>query len=206
MRIQSNKTLMFRVEQVAQVYCVAGPHHIHNKQGLNCYLKLPLAANRRIQKLRFRGLTSSPPQPITGVSSLDLGRSLARTASFWPVDLPQALRSSGNQPASRRRYGSSAVFALPNFDPLPIFCTATLLSRARSVVPSLGVSSLDLGRPLGGPFFLATMITIKRRLYSAAARCSNSAGSEEKSVPATRVRSPLSRWKPRDGVNRASWR
>jgi len=98
-------------------------------------------------------LCSCPLQPTLGVSSLDLGRSRERPLSL-AARLPAGLLRSACM-----TYAVAGLLQC-NRNRLSIVRRTVKFSHARPatvLLPSLGVSSLDLGRsvPPSGPFFLS---------------------------------------------------
>ena len=149
---------MTGVEDSGPLRCVACAHHIHCKHRNKGDLKLPLPANRRIQILAVSGNTSSPPQPNTGVSSLDLGRSLARTAFFSaPADCgaPCAGRAAADELLFRRVMAALQFLHFPFWHPRSIFCSAVSLGFAGCAAALLGRFLPRLGPSVPGrPLFL----------------------------------------------------
>ena len=126
-----------------------------------------------IETTRPVGPTDTP-LPSLGVSSLDLGRSPERPLSlWWPPSLPEF----AVPPLSRETpFSSYATVWLLQCKRIALrfvrrtsrFCLARLVSFSLTSLPSLGVSSLDLGRTVhrAAPFISGPRKGLASRRYA----------------------------------------
>ena len=134
---------------------VAGPQH---RPGIQVGLRFGhCTAHRTIPypACNLRVTVPAPLQPTLGVSSLDLGRSRERPLSLAALPAPAA---TGLRSASMT-YAITGLLQC-NKNRLPIVRRTFKFASARPetvLLPSLGVSSLDLGRSVSpsGPFFFS---------------------------------------------------